>query len=170
MTGEDEDKSAFAARVQRLADHAKNASELARRTGLSRAAIDKYTSATSEPSRFRLIALADAMGVSLSWLVAGRGPMFVHDADDLGFSAFGDRAFLSSVSDRIAAAYEEEGVTLVASELVIHSISLASDIVAVATKDDERDAALATSIRQLKRKLAESRDGADHTRRGPAPD
>lgn len=48
--------------------------ELARKSKLSRRVIDKYRSGNSDPSRERLIALADAGGVSVEWLATGKGP------------------------------------------------------------------------------------------------
>jgi phage repressor protein C with HTH and peptisase S24 domain len=69
----------FCARMNVLIDLAGGPSELARKSRLSRRVIDKYKSGESDPSRSRLVALATAAGVSLSWLATGNGPM--RDAD-----------------------------------------------------------------------------------------
>jgi len=49
--------------------------QLSERSGLSRAVIGKYLGGKSEPSRDRLIKLADAGGISIRWLVTGEGEM-----------------------------------------------------------------------------------------------
>jgi phage repressor protein C with HTH and peptisase S24 domain len=63
----------FLARMNVLVDRAGGATELARRTGLSKRVIDKYRAGESEPNRERLIRLAEGGGVSLAWLVTGHG-------------------------------------------------------------------------------------------------
>mgnify|MGYP001272109304 CR=1 FL=1 len=45
----------------------------AERTGLSGTVLDKYRRGESDPSRERLLAIAEAAGVSVSWLAAGHG-------------------------------------------------------------------------------------------------
>lgn len=58
--------------------------ELARKSNLSRRVIDKYRSGQSDPSRERLIAIANAANVSAGWLATGEGPMRPGDADSPG--------------------------------------------------------------------------------------
>lgn len=65
----------FQARIATLAELAGSAQVLADRAGLSRRVVGKYLAGESDPSRERLVALADAVGVNVSWLAAGRGPM-----------------------------------------------------------------------------------------------
>ncbi len=64
-------KSTFPERMNMLIERAGGTTELARKSRLSRRVIDKYKGGESEPSRERLIALAIAGGVSISWLVTG---------------------------------------------------------------------------------------------------
>jgi len=47
----------------------------ARETGISEGVLRKYLSNKSDPSRTRLITIAEAGGVSLEWLATGQGPM-----------------------------------------------------------------------------------------------
>lgn len=76
-TGE-KDTSAFIQRMKILVDRAGNANRLADLTGISRRAIGTYLSGESDPSRERLVRLAKAAGVGVTWLATGEGPMTVH--------------------------------------------------------------------------------------------
>lgn len=88
-----------------LIERAGGPSELARKAQVSRRVIDKYKSGESEPSRERLISLANSGKVSVQWLATGddiEGPpigVFIgiprYDATlAAGAGAFNDRAKL----------------------------------------------------------------------------
>lgn len=64
----------FIARLRVLVERAGNASALVRQAGISPSGFQKYLGG-AEPSRRVLMALADAGGVTLEWLMTGRGPM-----------------------------------------------------------------------------------------------
>lgn len=72
-------ESTFPERVARVVELAGGASELARRTGISRRMIGKYGQG-AEPSRESLVQMARAAGVSLVWLATGEGPEVVESA------------------------------------------------------------------------------------------
>lgn len=63
--------SEFCERVQLIADRVGSAAELSRKTGISRRAIGTYLAGNAEPSREKLILLAQAAGVSVGWLAVG---------------------------------------------------------------------------------------------------
>ena len=65
----------FKARMKHLADLMGGPERLAEAAGLSRRVIDKYRLGESEPSRERLVKLAAAGGISLTWLATGQGAM-----------------------------------------------------------------------------------------------
>jgi phage repressor protein C with HTH and peptisase S24 domain len=69
------DREEFAARVRTLTTFVGGAKCLSERTGLSRAVIGKYLGGKSEPSRDRLVKLAEAGGISIRWLATGEGDM-----------------------------------------------------------------------------------------------
>jgi phage repressor protein C with HTH and peptisase S24 domain len=71
--------SAFIARLQDVVRHWPSADRLARATGVSPSAFRKWLRGDAEPSRERLVALAQAAGVSVGWLAGGEGspPHFV---------------------------------------------------------------------------------------------
>lgn len=72
--------------TQRMAYVAKlvgNATVLARRTKISRRAIGTYLSGASDPTRERLVSLAQAAGVCVRWLATGEGPIFSSDNEDI---------------------------------------------------------------------------------------
>ena len=63
----------FKQRMSIVAKLAGNATELSRKTGISRRAIGTYLSGCSDPTRERLIAIANASGVTVEWLATGLG-------------------------------------------------------------------------------------------------
>lgn len=73
------DKEKFGERVGKVAELVGGQAELSRRTGISKVTIGSYISGNSEPSRERLIAMANAAEVSLVWLAIGEGPMMLKD-------------------------------------------------------------------------------------------
>ena len=73
-------KENFGSRVSEIATEIGGQAELSRRTGISTVTIASYISGKSEPSRERLIALADVAKVSLLWLATGQGPKYAREA------------------------------------------------------------------------------------------
>ena len=71
ITGE---RAAFIARLQAILRHWPSADRLARATGVSPSAFRKWLRGEAEPNRERLIALGQAAGVNVGWLVSGDGP------------------------------------------------------------------------------------------------
>lgn len=66
-------KKNFGVRVGIVADRVGGQAELSRRTGISTVSINSYIKGDSDPSRERLISMADAAGVSLFWFATGEG-------------------------------------------------------------------------------------------------
>jgi phage repressor protein C with HTH and peptisase S24 domain len=67
-------RAAFVARLQTILQHWPSADRLARAVGVSPSAFRKWLRGEAEPSRERLVALADATSVSIAWLAKGEGP------------------------------------------------------------------------------------------------
>jgi phage repressor protein C with HTH and peptisase S24 domain len=67
-------RPAFVARLQVILRHWPSADRLARAVGVSPSAFRKWLRGEAEPSRERLVALADATSVSIAWLAKGEGP------------------------------------------------------------------------------------------------
>jgi phage repressor protein C with HTH and peptisase S24 domain len=65
---------AFIARLQEVVRHWPSADRLARATGVSPSAFRKWLRGDAEPSRERLVSLAQAARVSVGWLAGGEGP------------------------------------------------------------------------------------------------
>ena len=65
---------AFMARLHRMAQSWPSSGSLAQAAGVSPSALRKWLKGQAEPSRERLVALAEAAGVSVSWLATGEGP------------------------------------------------------------------------------------------------
>ena len=75
VTFYDKESDDFPDRIKLLIKRAGNVSKLSRLCGSSESVIRKWRNGDAEPSRSRLLALADSMSVSIEWLVAGRGSM-----------------------------------------------------------------------------------------------
>lgn len=69
------DREAFVGRLRRIVSHWRSADRLARAMGVSPSAFRKWLKGEAEPSRERLVALADAAGVGVAWLAKGEGPV-----------------------------------------------------------------------------------------------
>ncbi|MEO9189635.1 MAG: helix-turn-helix transcriptional regulator [Acetobacteraceae bacterium] len=68
------DREAFVGRLQQIVGHWRSADRLARAMRVSPSAFRKWLKGEAEPSRERLVALADAAGVGIGWLAKGEGP------------------------------------------------------------------------------------------------
>jgi phage repressor protein C with HTH and peptisase S24 domain len=68
------DRDAFVSRLHAILSHWPSADRLARATGVSPSAFRKWLKGEAEPSRERLVALAEAASVSVGWLARGEGP------------------------------------------------------------------------------------------------
>lgn len=67
------DQAGFVARLQIVVQQWPSADRLAKATGVSPSAFRKWLKGVAEPSRDRLVALAEAAGVNMSWLAQGEG-------------------------------------------------------------------------------------------------
>jgi phage repressor protein C with HTH and peptisase S24 domain len=67
------DQAGFVARLQLVVQQWPSADRLAKATGVSPSAFRKWLKGVAEPSRDRLVALAEAAGVNVSWLAQGQG-------------------------------------------------------------------------------------------------
>lgn len=72
----------FGDRIREAANLIGGQLELSRRTGISATSINNYVLGTSDPSRTRLVAIANATGVSAGWLATGEGPMRLEEAQE----------------------------------------------------------------------------------------
>lgn len=66
-------EQSFRKRMEFIIHKAGGPDALARKSQLSRRVVDKYKAEDSEPSMSRLVALAEAAGVSVHWLATGQG-------------------------------------------------------------------------------------------------
>jgi len=74
------DRSSFVSRLQLILRHWPSADRLARAMGVSPSAFRKWLKGEAEPSRERLVALAEVAQVSIGWLARGDGPPPQFDA------------------------------------------------------------------------------------------
>ena len=69
------DSHDLTSRIRLLIAQEGSASAIARRCGCSEGAVRSWRDGRSDLSRTRCVAVANALGISLAWLVAGEGPM-----------------------------------------------------------------------------------------------
>jgi len=74
LSTEGASRAAFTARLQMILRQWPSADRLARAMGVSPSAFRKWLRGEAEPSRERLVALADAAKVGIAWLAKGEGP------------------------------------------------------------------------------------------------
>lgn len=65
----------FTDRIKTIIDLIGSADKLANNSGMSARGIGQYLAGKSDPTRKKLIALAEAAGVNIEWLATGVGPM-----------------------------------------------------------------------------------------------
>jgi phage repressor protein C with HTH and peptisase S24 domain len=68
------DRAGFVSRLHTILRHWPSTDRLARAMGVSPSAFRKWLKGEAEPSRERLVALAEAASVSVGWLARGEGP------------------------------------------------------------------------------------------------
>lgn len=64
----------FKNRIKYAINKMGNATVLAKKTGITRQAIGSYAGGDTDPTREKLILIADAANIYIDWLAAGRGP------------------------------------------------------------------------------------------------
>ena len=75
----DNEKINFQERIKQIIKLAGSAEKLAHISGMSSRIIGQYLSGKSDPTRMKLIALANAVNVNIEWLATGKGPMLTGD-------------------------------------------------------------------------------------------
>jgi phage repressor protein C with HTH and peptisase S24 domain len=75
--------AAFQKRMQECVDALGSAAALARSSGISHPVISDYLNGISEPTRPRLVNIAQAAGFHLEWLATGNGEKSANSADSL---------------------------------------------------------------------------------------
>lgn len=78
----DGQKRELAARIRACADIAGSGDALSRKSGVPRRTLENYLSGHSEPKALVVLKIADAAGVTLDWLIAGRFPKRRSDSGD----------------------------------------------------------------------------------------
>jgi len=146
----------FVERIELLIEMVGGRGELAAKSGLSRSVIDKYAQGASEPSRPRLIALANAGPVSVSWLATGEGSPTVqsHDRKPCPSQDI-DKWLFSRVIDGIRRTYSKVGGKLQTINEVELGLEMYHRIAAVAETEEARRGALLMALDQLERDLLE---------------
>lgn len=149
-------KYGFQSRMNMLAERVGGFAALARKSGLSRRVLDKYRNGESDPSRLRLVALADAADVSLEWLATGVGDIRPGVTRSLGL----DEGLMLRVAEIIITAHAEAERPLPPLHLVRLAVGWCADLLAACANDDELAVGLRTMEQRLRRSLMRGGGGA----------
>lgn len=152
----------FQRRMEQAAKLAGNATRLAEKTGISRRAIGEYLAGKAEPSRPRLVAIAEAAGVRVAWLATGEGPMRLAEemAPANGVSSTAnttapavDEELLARVGEEIVELYRQENGRISQRQLARLQARTYADLVSTYDDPAERLVGLKMAIQQLRREL-----------------
>ncbi|MBI1207335.1 MAG: helix-turn-helix domain-containing protein [Azospirillum sp.] len=155
----------FQSRIETIISLLGSPMGLARGAGLSRRVIDNYRTGQSDPSRERLIALAEAAGVTVEWLATGKGPMHRpshaappgHETSPAAI----DAELLSRVIDGVSSVVCEAGQALTSNHQAETTARLYAEIVAAVPRADRsaREGALAMALAHLRRDIRTTAPG-----------
>jgi len=96
------DDLTFTERIEIIIKLAGSAEKLAQKTGISSRMIGKYLSGDSDPTRRKLVAMADAVDVNVKWLATGEGELARSSIpDDVIMDDKSDVNLYGSISDAI---------------------------------------------------------------------
>lgn len=152
----------LAERIRKCAEISESGDALSRKTGIPRNTLESYLTGKSEPKASRLVAIADAAGVSLDWLVAERGPMFVSQAEAPNAQAPTaaseiDSKLYGRVIEAVSAAYKDSAITIIPRELGEQAALIYADLINAGGTWDEKMYGLRVSFENLRRQLREAR-------------
>lgn len=146
----------FVRRMEQLVEMVGGRAQLAAKSGLSRSVIDKYLQGASEPSRPRLVALANAGPVSVAWLATGEGSASKPGGKEgLRPSVELDKWLFSRIIAGIRRTYKKTGAHLPPENEVELGLEIYYRISAFAKSQDEKRGALLMALDQLERDLVE---------------
>jgi transcriptional regulator with XRE-family HTH domain len=151
----------FRVRMSMLESLVGNWSELARKAGLSRRVLDKYRNGESDPSRARLVALAQAAGVRVEWLATGEGAMLKGDplAGALATPMGIDRELLALVHKGVVEVYLAENAGNGLDSLAGEVARIYEELIVAFDSSEERRSGLKLALHQLRTSLRASAGG-----------
>ena len=131
------DSAGLADRIRLCADSVGGGSELSRRTGIPRRTLENYLTGR-EPQTSRIAQIAEAAGVSLDWLITGKGDMRISPSSVPITPISVDGELLGRINDVIMRTYKEMGVALAAIDLGRLAATHYARIAAASDDADER--------------------------------
>lgn len=143
----------IAGRIRRCAELVGSGDALSQKADIPRSTLETYLTGKAEPKASRLVAIAEAAGVSVQWLATGREPMRPDAAAAQVASV--DEDLMARVAEGIALIYKEENARIYTGPLVRAAARMYDDLVASCDTPDERHAGLKAMLQQLRRQLRE---------------
>ena len=148
-------RKGFAERLRMAIPEGVKLQEVSNSIGVSLSGLKKWLSEDADPSMSSIAQFSLVYGVSLDWLIHGRGEMRPGKEASLNHPDV-DQELLGRCSDSFASLYKDLGITLSALDLGRLAAEAYNDVV-VAESDEERRGALKVIINQhRKRVLAEA--------------
>ncbi|TAN70550.1 MAG: hypothetical protein EPN20_05530 [Magnetospirillum sp.] len=117
----------------------------------------------------KVVALAEALGVTVEWLSTGRGPKRLGEAPGFTVPAAPnslDEELLDRIATGVAEVYREENARIYPLQLVQLAGRWYADLVAACPDPGERPGGLKAMLQQLRRELRSPQgSGADNSKR-----
>ncbi len=156
----------FADRIRMLIGD-DSVSGFASKCGLRNESIRQYLSG-SIPGMDKVIAIAEATGVSIEWLATGKAPMRAgeHSAapDDAAKSV--DAELMARLTDGISRVYKDLGSRISPADAVRIAAPEYEKILALATDQAERLVMVKLAVENVRRELQASNDAASRKQQG----
>lgn len=159
-------------RLRICADLAGSGDALAQKASIPRRTLETYLAGDADLKVPRMVAIADAAGVSVEWLATGRGPMLREEKRQIGdaYKPVTGTAFTPTIGTAVAAeqidsrllarvhqgvseAYKAENVRIYADPLADEVARIYADLVAAYDSPEERLSGLKLALHQLRRSL-----------------
>lgn len=146
--------SEIGVRIRTCAEIVGSGDAISQKTGIPRSTLETYLTGKAEPKASRLVAIADAAGVSVEWLATGRGAMRPDNAAPAKGAASGiDRDLLAAAYKGIAELYRSENARISADPLADEVARIYDDLVETYDSTEERLTGLKVMLHQLRRDL-----------------
>jgi transcriptional regulator with XRE-family HTH domain len=139
------------ARIRRCVEIVGNGHSMSQKTGIPRSTLETYLTGKAEPKISRLVAIAQAAGVSINWLATGTGEESCVPRSSDKVTMDGDLSAL--IVDGIAAVYRQEGMKIEPAHLGRKAAQIYSSLVNAYCTPKDREIGLLALLEQLRGEL-----------------
>lgn len=159
LTDPEKNRKVFSERLGSLLPNRGDVKTLSEKTGISITAIRQWLRGEAEPSRDRLVLIADALGVSLAWLATGQGqkePM-PEGQEALDYRKTGiNTALFARIAAEVDRLFIEEKVAVTKARIGEEAgriLALVDDLDGIDGAEDALARAISIEINRLRRQI-----------------